>query len=375
MAQKKSEKKSTKTATSGKAGKSRSKKKTSPKQGSDVDVCAPEWSDILRRMILVRKFEEASERAFRKGKVGGYLHVYSGQEAVVSGTMTAMKEGDIVFAGYRDHAHALFAGSPAKEVMAEIFGKKTGISKGKGGSMHLFDVENGLYGGYGIVGGHLTLATGAGYALRYRESDNVVLCYFGDGSMNIGSFHEALNMAGLWGKKGMCPVLYIIENNHYAMGTSVERHSAVTDLSSRMDAYAIPNEKVDGQDVFAVRGVADRVIAHIRETGRPYCIEAVTYRFEGHGAADLFQPYRSRDEVEEYRKRDPITILTNRLKEVCGLTDEDLAEMNEWAGQEVEEAVKFAEESDQPDPEELYMDVLAPVEDGGDVDPEEDWRA
>lgn len=382
MAQNEKNGKSARTASAKKAGKGRSSSKSPAKKTKsreklpDADVCAPEWSDILRRMILVRKFEEASERAFRKGKIGGYLHVYTGQEAVVSGTMTAMKEGDLVFAGYRDHAHALFAGSPANEVMAELFGKGTGISKGKGGSMHLFDVENGLYGGYGIVGGHLTLATGAGYALRYRETDNVVLCYFGDGAMNIGSFHEALNMAGLWGKAGMCPVLFVIENNHYAMGTAIERHSAVTDLSSRMDAYAIPNEKVDGQDVFAVRGVADRVIARIRETGRPYCIEAVTYRFEGHGAADLFQPYRSKDEVEEYRKRDPIIILTNRLREVCGLSDEDVEEMNEWATQEVEEAVRFAEESEQPDPDELYMDVLAPVEDDdAAVAEEEDWRA
>lgn len=380
MAQEKTNRKSAKNASSKKAGKARASNKGSGKNKSkakanESDVCAPEWTDILRRMILVRKFEEASERAFRKGKIGGYLHVYTGQEAVVSGTMTAMKEGDLVFAGYRDHAHALFAGSPATEVMAELYGKGTGISKGKGGSMHLFDVENGLYGGYGIVGGHLPLAAGAGYALRYRETDNVVLCYFGDGAMNIGSFHEALNMAGLWGKIGMCPVLFIIENNHYAMGTSIERHSAVTDLSSRMDAYAIPNEKVDGQDVFAIRGVADRVIGHMRESGRPYCIEAITYRFEGHGAADLFQPYRSKDEVEEYRKRDPITILTNRLKEVCGLTDDDVAEMNEWAGQEVDEAVAFAEESDQPDPDELYMDVLAPTDEGEEAEPEEDWRA
>lgn len=378
MAQKKSTKKSAKKPAKKSAAKKAPARKKKP--AMDGDVCAPEWTDILRKMILTRKFEDASARAFRKGKIGGYLHVYSGQEAVVAGTMTAMKEGDIVFAGYRDHAHALFAGSPATEVMAELFGKGTGVSKGKGGSMHLFDVENGLYGGYGIVGGHLTLAAGAGYAFRYNETDNVVLCYFGDGAMNIGSFHEALNMAGLWGKAGMCPVLFIIENNHYAMGTSIERHSAVTDLASRMDAYAIPNEKVDGQDVFAVRGVADRVIRRIRETGRPYCIEAVTYRFEGHGAADLFQPYRSKAEVEEHMKRDPIVILTNRLKEICGLTDDDVAEMNEWADGVVEEALEFAEESEQPAPEELYMDVMAPVEDGADdvedvVEIEEDWRA
>lgn len=373
MAQKNVNKKSAKTAS--KKRPSRSGKTDARKKAQDVDVCAPEWTDILRKMILVRKFEEASEKGFRRGKIGGYLHVYTGQEAVVAGIMTAMKEGDIVFAGYRDHAHALFAGSPPNEVMAELYGKGTGVSKGKGGSMHLFDVENGLYGGYGIVGGHLPLAAGAGYALRYNATDNVAICFFGDGAMNIGSFHEAMNMAGLWGKSGMCPVLFVIENNGYAMGTSIDRHSAVTDLASRVDAYAIPNEKVDGQDVFAIRGVADRVIARIRESGQPYCIEAITYRFEGHGAADLFQPYRSKAEVEEYRKRDPITILTNRLGEVCGLSEDDVAEMNEWAEGEVAEAVEFAEESEQPAAEELYMDVLAPVDDEDQVEPEEDWRA
>src|ERR1051325_4908713 len=192
----------------------------------DDASCAPEWTDILRQMILIRRFEEATEREFRRGKIGGYLHVYSGQEAVASGILSALRNDDIVFSGYRDHAHALALGADPKAIMAELFGKSTGLSKGKGGSMHLFDVKHGFYGGYGIVGGHLTLATGAAYALRFRGSDRVAVCYFGDGAMNIGSFHEALNMAGLWGKDGMCPALFVIENNGYAMGTSVERHSA-----------------------------------------------------------------------------------------------------------------------------------------------------
>src|SRR6266550_6371496 len=266
-------------------------------------VCAPEWLDILRQMILIRRFEEATEREFRRGKIGGYLHVYIGQEAVASGIISATRKGDAVYSGYRDHAHALALGSDPAKVMAELFGKATGISKGKGGSMHLFDVEHGFYGGYGIVGGHVTLAAGAAYGLRYQGTDRVVLCYFGDGAMNIGSFHEAMNMAGLWGHDGMCPIVFIIENNGYAMGTSVDRHSALTDLSQRVRAYNIPAEKVDGQDVFAVRGVADRVVRQIRDTGRPYCIEAVTYRFSGHGAADILQPYRSKDEVEDHRHR------------------------------------------------------------------------
>jgi pyruvate dehydrogenase E1 component alpha subunit len=325
----------------------------------DQAACAPEWNDILRQMILIRRFEEATEREFRRGKIGGYLHVYSGQEAVVSGVVSALQKDDIVFAGYRDHAHAIALGSDPRRVMAELFGKSTGLSKGKGGSMHLFDVEHGFYGGYGIVGGHLTLAAGAAYALRYQGTDRIVVCYFGDGAMNIGSFHEAMNMAGLWGKDGMCPIVFIIENNGYAMGTAVERHSALTDLSARVRAYNIQAEKVDGQDVFALRGVTDRVVRQVRESGTPYCIEAVTYRFSGHGAADILQPYRTKDEVEEHRHRDPITILRSRLSEMCGLSDNDVKQMEDAAAERVAEALKFAEESPAPEPDELYRDVVA----------------
>jgi len=322
-------------------------------------ACAPEWNDILRQMILIRRFEEATEREFRRGKIGGYLHVYSGQEAVVSGVVSALRNDDIVFAGYRDHAHAIALGADPRRVMAELFGKSTGLSKGKGGSMHLFDVEHGFYGGYGIVGGHLTLAAGAAYALRYQGTDRIVVCYFGDGAMNIGSFHEAMNMAGLWGKDGMCPIVLIIENNGYAMGTAVDRHSALTDLSARMRAYNIQAEKVDGQDVFALRGVADRVVRQVRESGKPSCIEAVTYRFSGHGAADILQPYRTKDEVEEHRHRDPITILRSRLSEMCGLSDNDVKQMEDAAAERVAEALKLAEESPAPEPDELYRDVVA----------------
>ena len=322
-------------------------------------VCAPDWTEILRQMILVRRFEEATEREFRRGKIGGYLHVYIGQEAVASGIISALRKRDILFTGYRDHAHALMLGSDPGRVMAELFGKSTGISKGKGGSMHLFDVEHGFYGGYGIVGGHLTLATGAAYALRYQGTDRITVCYFGDGAMNIGPFHEAMNMAGLWGHEGMAPIIFIIENNGYAMGTSVERHSALTDLAARVRAYDIPSEKVDGQDVFAVRGVAERVIRQVRENGTPYCIEAVTYRFSGHGAADILQPYRSKEEVEQHKHRDPIVILRNRLSELCGLKDDDVKRMEDAAAEEVARALKFAEESPQPEADELYRDVVA----------------
>ncbi len=337
----------------------RKKPQNSSTAVADPEACSPEWTDLLRKMILIRRFEEATEREFRKGKIGGYLHVYIGQEAVVAGLQSAARPDDLVFAGYRDHAHALLLGSDPGRLMAELFGKRSGLSGGKGCSMNLFDVERGLYGGYGIVGGHLTLAAGAAYALRYRRSDQVVFCYFGDGAMNIGSFHEAMNMAGLWGKEGMCPVVFIIENNGYAMGTSVDRHSALTDLSERVEAYAIPTEKVDGQDLFAVRGVADRVIRQVRDTGRPYCIEAITYRFSGHGAADILQPYRSKEEVEVARMRDPIVILRNRLAEICGLTEDEVKEMDAAAAEEVRKAIEFAEQSEPPAPEELYRDVVS----------------
>ncbi len=325
----------------------------------DPSVSVSEWTEILRQMIFIRRFEEATEREFRRGKIGGYLHVYTGQEAVASGILTAIRKDDIVFSGYRDHAHALVRGSDPGRVMAELFGKATGVSKGKGGSMHLFDAGHGFYGGYGIVGGHLTLAAGTAYAHRYQDTDRITVCYFGDGAMNIGSFHEAMNMAGLWGKQGMCPVLFVIENNGYAMGTALDRHSALTDLSARVRAYNIPSEKVDGQDVFAVREHADGVVRQMRETGRPHCIEAVTYRFSGHGAADILQPYRSKDEVEQHKHRDPIALLLNRLREIAGLSDAEAQKMEEEAVERVAEAVKFAEESPAPESSELFTDVVA----------------
>jgi pyruvate dehydrogenase E1 component alpha subunit len=319
----------------------------------------PEWNDLLRKMLLIRRFEEATEREFRRGKIGGYLHVYTGQEAVVTGILSALRPDDVIYAGYRDHAHVLMLGSDPGAVMAELFGKGTGISKGKGGSMHLFDAERGFYGGYGIVGGHLPLAAGSAFALRYQQTDRIAVCFFGDGAMNIGSFHEALNMAGLWGRQGMCPAIFVIENNGYAMGTSIERHSALTDLLARVNAYAIPGEKVDGQDIFAVRGVTDRVARQVRESGRPYCIEAMTYRFSGHGAADILQPYRTKEEVERQKNRDPITILYKRLEEMAAITEEEFREMDEWATAEAKKAVVFADESPLPDDEELYLDVMS----------------
>jgi pyruvate dehydrogenase E1 component alpha subunit len=320
----------------------------------------PDLTDALswyRRMVLARRFEEETERAFRRGKIGGYLHVYSGQEAVAAGFLAEMRDDDIFFTAYRDHAHALFRGSPPGAVMAELFGRSAGVARGKGGSMHLFDVHRGFYGGYGIVGGHIPLAAGAAYALRYHGGDRVCLCFMGDGAINSGAFHEPMNMAALWGQAGLCPLLVVVENNQFAMGTSLERSSAVPNLAARFASYDIPAERTDGMDFFATRDAARRAIAAVRASGRPAAIEALTYRFSGHGAADVFQPYRSKDDVETARNRDPIQVMEARLREAGLLDDAKVAEIHGDAERAIEEAVRFAEESPAPAAGELYTNV------------------
>ncbi|HEU5299644.1 MAG TPA: thiamine pyrophosphate-dependent enzyme [bacterium] len=330
-------------------------------QSATRDGAAPaELRDAARwyaGMVLARRFEDEAERAFRRGKIGGYLHVYTGQEAVAAGWLAELRPDDIFFTAYRDHAHALLRGSPPGPVMAELFGKATGVAKGKGGSMHLFDVPRGFFGGYGIVGGHIPLATGAAYALRYQGGDRVCLCFLGDGAMNNGAFHEALNLAGVWGRDGLCPIIYIVENNQYGMGTPVARASAVGDLGSRFSSYAVDYERADGMDFTAVRALARRAIERVRTSGHPYAVEMLTYRFAGHGAADLFQPYRSKDEVQQARGRDPIAILERQLRGAGVLSDADVARIHEEAERAVAEAVRFAEESPEPEPAELETDI------------------
>ena len=323
--------------------------------GPDLASSVP-W---YRLMVLTRRFEDEAERAFRRGKIGGYLHLYSGQEAVAAGFLAAIRADDIFFTAYRDHAHAIFRGTPPEAVMAELFGKQTGVAKGKGGSMHLFDVPRGFYGGYGIVGAHIPLATGAAYALRYQGTDRVCLCFLGDGAMNSGSFHEPVNMAAVWGQDGMCPIVYIVENNKYAMGTSVDRSTVVTHLASKFGLHGIENEQVDGQDFLTVRRAAERIVARVRATGRPSAIEAITYRLVGHGAADLFQPYRNKGEVEEWKQRDPIQILERELHRAGVLDDAQVAAIHKEAEEKVAAAIKYAEESPEPPPEELPRDVSA----------------
>ncbi len=317
---------------------------------------------LYRKMVLIRLFEDAAQRTFRQGKIGGYLHVYSGQEAVATGFLAAFQEGDRAITAYRDHAHALLLGSDPKAVMAELFGRGTGLVKGKGGSMHLFDVANGLWGGYGIVGGHIPLGVGMAYAERYWGSDAVVQLYLGDGAIHNAAYHEAANLAGLWGRDGLNPTLFILENNQYGMGTSVERATAMTDLAAKFDSYAIEHEKVDGMDLVAVLACAQRVTERVRETGKPYAVEALTYRLVAHGAGDFFEKYRTKEEVRTWRERDPIGLFEQKLL-AAGVADEQgLGAIRDEAKQIVDEAVRFADESPEPPLEELHTDVYADAE-------------
>src|ERR687886_44165 len=315
--------------------------------------------DLYKKMVLIRTFEEASQRGFRQGKLGGYLHVYIGQEAVATGFIDAYKEGDKVITAYRDHAFPLLLGSDPKAAMAELYGKRTGLAKGKGGSMHLFDVERGFYGGWGVVGGHVPLGVGIGYALRYNETDQICQLYLGDGAVNIGPFHEAANLAGLWGGDGMNATLFIIENNQYGMGTSVARSTAMTDLAAKFDAYGIEHEKVDGMDIEAVLECAHRVTEKVRETCKPYAVEAITYRTAPHGAADFFEKYRTKDEVQKWRQRDPIGLLEHKLLERGVIDEDDIEEIRDEMKETMDEVTSFADESEEPPLEELYADVYA----------------
>ena len=315
--------------------------------------------DFYRQMIQIRLFEDAAQRGFRTGKIGGYLHLYSGQEAIAIGFLNEYREGDRIITAYRDHAHAILLGASPREVMAELYGKGTGLVKGKGGSMHLFDVENGFMGGYGIVGGHIPLGVGMAYAQRYQQTDGITQLYLGDGAIHNGAFHEGANLAGLWGREGMNPTLFVLENNNYGMGTSVERATAMTDLSAKFDSYGIEHEDVDGMDLLAVLACAKRVVQQVRESGKPYAIEAITYRLSPHGAADFLERYRTKEEINEWRQRDPIGLLEQRLLEAGAATDDQIADIRQEARSVVDDAVKFAEESPEPALDELYTDVYA----------------
>ncbi len=312
--------------------------------------------DLLRQlyhdMVLARTFEEAAAEQYAAGRIGGFLHLYPGEEAVAVGSLRAADPGDYVVSPYREHVHALVRGVPPGEVMAELFGRRDGCSRGYGGSMHLFDPERRFLGGYAIVGETFPVAVGVGYWLAMRGERDVALCFFGDGAVNQGTFHESLNMAALW----KLPVLFICENNHYQIGTEIHRHSAVTEVYRRGCAHGIPGRRVDGMDVLAVHQATREALAHLRQGLGPYLLECETYRFRGHSMADS-AAYRSALEEAELRARDPILLLRRRILEEGWLGEGELARLEEQARREVEEAVRFAEAS--PPPEDLHAGVYA----------------
>jgi pyruvate dehydrogenase E1 component alpha subunit len=319
------------------------------------DVAAYDVEELLtyyREMLLIRRFEEKAGQLYGMGLIGGFCHLYIGQEAVAIGMQHALEEGDSVITAYRDHGHMLAAGMDPRRVMAELTGRATGYSKGKGGSMHMFAKSKRFYGGHGIVGTTVPLGTGLAFAHKYREDGGATLCYLGDGATNQGQVYEAFNMAALW----KLPIVYVIENNKYGMGTSIERASATTELYRRGETYGIPGEQVDGMDVLAIRELGDRSVAHARETG-PIIIEALTYRYRGHSMSDPAK-YRSREEVQSYReKQDPIDRLRKLMLDE-GLSDEGaLKEIDKEIRAVINEAAQFAQDSPEPDPDELWTDV------------------
>jgi pyruvate dehydrogenase E1 component alpha subunit len=308
-----------------------------------------EW---YRQMVLIRRFEQRSSELYQQGKIGGFLHLYIGQEAVVVGSAAARGENDHLITAYRDHGHAIVAGIETKYLMAEMLGKATGVSKGKGGSMHLADVNRRFWGGYAVVGGHIPLAAGLALAEQYKGTDAAVLCYFGDGATNIGYFHESLNLMGVW----KLPVVLICENNAYGMGTAVERASAVKDMVTKAQAYGMPAVQVNGMNVFEMHEATSKALEAIRNGEGPQFIEAISYRFEGHSMGDPLR-YRSKEEVEKWRGDDPIGILEHHIVENNLAGRSALEEIDAAVEVELEEAVRFAEESPLPDPEELFTDI------------------
>ncbi len=308
------------------------------------ELAHDELIELYRRMVLIRHFEENSAQLYTAGKIGGFLHLYIGEEAIAVGACLALRPDDHLFTAYRDHGWAIARGLDPKRVMAELLGKATGVSGGKGGSMHMASIDHDYWGGYAIVGGHLPLATGMGLAMRYNDEARAVLCVTGEGATNIGYFHESINLAAVW----KLPVVYLIENNVYGMGTQVGRVSAVSDIYLKGCAYDIPNAQVDGQDVLAVHEAVEKALDIARREG-PYLLEATTYRYAGHSMGDP-ERYRTKAEVEErQRTRDPIHLFGNMLKEKKIADDAALEEIDQSTRDEVAEIVHFAEESPEPD--------------------------
>src|SRR5215831_6617677 len=312
---------------------------------------------LYRDMIRIRRFEEEAARSYTRGKMGGFLHLYIGEEAVAVGAIAAVEPTDYILATYREHAHYLVRVGDMKAAMAELFGKETGCSKGRGGSMHFFDVKKRFMGGHAIVGGHVPIAAGIAFASKYRGEPDVTLCFFGEGTANMGAFHEGMALAALW----KLPVIFICENNLYSMGTPLYRTLAVEDVVVRAKGYPMAQEIVNGDDVMEVREAVRRAAKRARAESLPILVEAKTYRFRGHSMSDPAK-YRTKEEVEEWMKRDPIRLLANRIYDLGIATEAQLKTIDDQAKQDVNAAVKFADESPFPDPATLYEDVYSETE-------------
>ncbi|MEB2334890.1 MAG: pyruvate dehydrogenase (acetyl-transferring) E1 component subunit alpha [Anaerolineaceae bacterium] len=308
--------------------------------------------DMYHQMVLVRRVEERGMELYQAGKIGGFMHLYIGQEAVGTGLIAAREDRDRVITAYRDHGVAINCGISADEVMAELLGKVTGMSRGKGGSMHMASVEKNMWGGHAIVGGHLPIAAGLAIRDQYEGNDNVTICMFGDGATNIGYFHEALNLSKAWGLR----VLWVCENNQYGMGTAVERASAVTEIYQKADGYAMKSSQVDGMDVMKVYEAAKEAIDYVRKEGQPYFLEIDTYRYQGHSMGDP-ERYRSRDEVKKWHEKDPIGVFNKYLIENKIASAKKLSEIEANVEEEVEKSIEFAETSPEPGMDELFKHV------------------
>jgi pyruvate dehydrogenase E1 component alpha subunit len=324
-------------------------------QKSSIKNVEPELlKEMLYQMVLGRIFEQKCAEVYRIGKIGGFCHLYIGQEAVGVGAMMALKEGDYTITAYRDHVQAMVAGMTPEAVMAELYGREGGVVKGKGGSMHMFSKEKNFFGGHGIVGGQIGVGTGMAYAQKYKGTDNVTLCFFGEAALNQGMFHESLNMAQLW----KLPCIYICENNQYGMGTSQKRAMSMSNIADKAAAFGMASEFVDGMDVLAVREATLRAIERARKDGSPTLLEVRCYRFMGHSMSDPGK-YRTTEEIKKYQERDPIFLFRQTLTEAKIISDKDYEEIENRAKEATEKAVQFSDESPLPNESELFTDVYA----------------
>ena len=310
--------------------------------------------EMLYQMVLGRVFEQKCAEVYRIGKIGGFCHLYIGQEAIAVGSQMALKEGDYVITSYRDHVQAMVAGITPEAVLAELYGKAGGNVGGKGGSMHMFSKEKGFFGGHGIVGGQIGVGTGMAYAQKYKGTDNVTLCFFGEAAVNQGIFHESLNMAQLW----KLPCIFICENNQYGMGTSQARAMSISNIAKKAEGYGMAGEFVDGMDVMAVREATERAIERARQDGSPTLLEIRAYRYMGHSMSDPGK-YRTTEEIKKYQERDPIVLFKESLKEAKVFTDQDFEDIENQAKEATQKAVDFAESSPFPDESELFTDIYA----------------